>query len=348
MALEKIMRVLQVDYGQYRRYGKTRVSWPIKLFRGLIQNHHHVHFFSDRDTAAFEAPLGWRDLGIGKANKLLIQTAIDQAPDLLILGHCTMIKNETIKAIRASLPNLVVIHCNNDPLFVPENLQHIQHREEVVDAMYVSTGVPDLEKHINTKRVALRYMCNPVDVSIERFNTALLRSEELENDVIFCSNTDKYTTRMADIAWIKDQTSSFLRWKTPGGFGSPPLWGTDYDQLLSRTKMGINSNRQEGYFWYSSARIAQMGGNGILCLTHDSGALQSLYPEETLVYFSQREDLAKQLRAFHEDDAMRRHYAGRTHQIMHREFSSRLNAQYILETALGLPLSHDYLWLKNL
>jgi hypothetical protein len=259
-----------------------------------------------------------------------------------------MIKNETIKAIRASLPGLVVIHCNNDPLFVPENLQHIQHREEVVDAMYVSTGVPDLVKHVNTKRVALRYMCNPVDVSIERFNTSLLRSEDLENDVIFCSNTDKYTSRMADIAWLKDQTSSFLRWKTPGGFGSAPLWGTEYDQLLSRTKMGINSNRQEGYFWYSSARIAQMGGNGILCLTHDSGALQSLYPEETLVYFSQREELAKQLRAFHEDDAMRRHYASRTHDVMHREFSSRLNAQYILETALGLPLSHDYLWLKKL
>jgi hypothetical protein len=155
-------------------------------------------------------------------------------------------------------------------------------------------------------------------------------------------------SRMADIAWLKDQTSSFLRWKTPGGFGSAPLWGTEYDQLLSRTKMGINSNRQEGYFWYSSARIAQMGGNGILCLTHDSGALQSLYPEETLVYFSQREELAKQLRAFHEDDAMRRHYASRTHDVMHREFSSRLNAQYILETALGLPLSHDYLWLKKL
>lgn len=340
------MRILQVDYGQYRRYGNTRVSWPIKLMRGLIQNHHHVHFFSDRDTAAFEAPLGWRDLGIGKANKLLIQTAIDQSPDLLILGHCTMIKNETIKSIRALLPHLVVIHCNNDPLFVPENLQHIQHREEVVDAFYVSTGVPELLKLINTKRVALRYMCNPVDISIERFNASQLSSEDLDNDVIFCSNTDKYTSRMADVAWVKNATSASLRWKTPGGFGDQPLWGTHYDQLLSKTKMGLNSNRQEGFYWYSSARLAQMGGNGILCMTHDSGSLESLYPEETLVYFSSREQLAKKLLAFHEDDEMRRHYAARTHEIMHREFSSRLNAQYILETALDLPLSHNYMWMQ--
>lgn len=341
------MRVLQVDYGQYRRYGKTRVSWPFKLMRGLIQNDHHVHFFSDRDTAAFVAPFGWRDLGIGKANKLLIQTAVDQAPDLMILGHCTMITNQTIKAIRQLLPNLVVIHCNNDPLFVPENLQHMLHREEVVDAYYVSTGVPDLIKHIPTKRCALRYMCNPVDASIERFNASRLTSAELQHDVIFCSNTDKYTQRMADIAWVKEQTSPALRWKTPGGFGSPPLWGLDYDTLLSQSKMGINSNRQEGYFWYSSARIAQMGGNGILCLTHDSGSLQSLYPAETLVYFSDRDSLVKQLRAFHADDAMRQHHAANTHKVMHAEFSSRLNAQYILETALGLPFSHEYLWLKN-
>ena len=110
--------------------------------------------------------------------------------------------------------------------------------------------------------------------------------------------------------------------------------------------MGLNSNRQEGFYWYSSARLAQMGGNGILCMTHDSGSLESLYPEETLVYFSCREQLAKKLLAFHEDDEMRRHYAGRTHEIMHREFSSRLNAQYILETALDLPLSHNYMWMQ--
>jgi len=66
-----LQRILLVGFAQLRRYGNTRVSWFFKLHRGLIQNGHFVHFFSDRDTAAFEAPFGLRDLGKKKANKRL-------------------------------------------------------------------------------------------------------------------------------------------------------------------------------------------------------------------------------------------------------------------------------------
>ena len=64
------MRVLHIAYQQLRRYGETRVSWAEKLTFGLIKNAHYVKAFSDRDVAAFEAPLGLRDLGRNKANKL--------------------------------------------------------------------------------------------------------------------------------------------------------------------------------------------------------------------------------------------------------------------------------------
>ena len=60
------MRVLHIAYQQLRRYGQTRVSWAQKLSFGLIKNDHYLQTFSDRDIAAFEAPLGIRDLGVGK------------------------------------------------------------------------------------------------------------------------------------------------------------------------------------------------------------------------------------------------------------------------------------------
>ena len=68
------MRVLHIAYQQLRRYGQTRVSWAQKLTNGLIKNDHYVSVFSDRDVAAFEAPLGIRDLGKNKANQKLLET----------------------------------------------------------------------------------------------------------------------------------------------------------------------------------------------------------------------------------------------------------------------------------
>ena len=93
------MRILHIAYQQLRRYGKTRVSWAQKLTFGLIKNDHYVQGFSDRDVAAFEAPLGIRELGTKKANVRLLDTVDAFEPDLVIAGHCDMITNATLSAI---------------------------------------------------------------------------------------------------------------------------------------------------------------------------------------------------------------------------------------------------------
>jgi len=122
------MRVLHIAYQQLRRYGKTRVSWAQKLTFGLIKNDHYTQVFSDRDVAAFEAPLGIRDLGKKAANKRLLEMVDAVEPDLVIAGHCDMITNDTLAEIKKRHPNCAIAHCNNDPLFVPSNVERIKYR----------------------------------------------------------------------------------------------------------------------------------------------------------------------------------------------------------------------------
>lgn len=130
------MRVLHIAYQQLKRYGHTRVSWAQKLTYGLIKNDHLVQGFSDRDVAAFEALFGIRDLGKNKANRRLLETVESFEPDLVIAGHCDMITNETLAEIRRMRPDCFIAHCNNDPLFVPSNVERIHHRAEVADAVF--------------------------------------------------------------------------------------------------------------------------------------------------------------------------------------------------------------------
>lgn len=335
------MRVLHVAYQQLRRYGKTRVSWANKLTQGLIRNDHFVQVFSDRDVAAFEAFLGIRELGKKKANQRLIETVEAVEPDLMIVGHCDLITNETLALIRQRWPSIVMAHCNNDPLFVPSNVDRIRHRAEVVDAVFVSTGMPEL-KQFETSPARFYHMPNPVDASIETLDNS--QRTDLPVDLLFCSNSNDFTQRRDIVVYLKEQLGDELNFNTPGSFGQSPVWGRDYERALADTRMGLNLNRQEGDYWYSSARMAQLAGSGILQFTHSAPKFDELLPAETLVYFDDMESLRDRIREFHHDDAKRQAWASRARTFFHEHMSSKLYAQYILECSLEMPLSHDYVW----
>ena len=339
------MRVLHIAYQQLRRYGKTRVSWAQKLTSGLVKNDHFVQVFSDRDVASFEAPFGWRDLGKGRANKKLLETVAAFDPDLVVAGHCDIITNETLAQIKHLNPEVVLAHCNNDPLFVPENVAKIRHRAEVVDAVFVSTGRREL-KQFEGIGARIYHMPNPVDPAVETLNNA--ERTDLEIDLLFCSNSNDFTKRLEMVKSLKDALRDEMNFKTFGSFGEPPVWGRDYDRALARTKMGLNLNRQEGLYWYSSARMAQLAGNGILQFTHSGPRFDELLPAESVVYFDDGDDLLQKIRDFHHDDEMRRRWAARARDFFHTEMNNALYAQYILEAALLKPFSHEYVWARDI
>lgn len=341
------MRVLHIAYQQLRRYGHTRVSWAQKLTYGLIKNDHLVQGFSDRDVAAFEAPLGIRDLGTKKANKRLLETVESFEPDLVIAGHCDMISNETLAEIRKIAPNCAIAHCNNDPLFVPSNVDRLKYRAEVADAIFVSTGRRELTQ-FEGSRARVYHMPNPVEPSVESFNNAVKTDAELPIDLIFCSNSQNFTKRLEMIGRMKEQLDPIMAFKTFGSFGEAPVWGRDYDRALEKSKMGLNFNRQEGDYWYASARMAQLGGNGILQFTHSANKFDELFPAESIVYFDDEASLMERIREFQGDDAKRQAWAAKARDFFHQEINSTLYAQYILEAATQTPFSHDYVWARDI
>ena len=335
------MRILHIAHQQLRKYGHLRVSWAQKLYFGLIRNGHCVQMFSDRDVAAFEAPFGIRALGEKAANRRLLETAEAFEPELVIIGHSAIIQNRTLETIRRICPGVVIAGANNDPLFVPENHRAIEQRCAVVDTMFVSTGERELEPFTG-KRAQLRHMPNPVDPSIDVFDTS--QQDTLDNDLVFCSKSTAHTSRGQLVSYLREQLHGELVFKTPGSFGEPGVWGRDYERFLSHSKMGLNLNRQEGLHWYSSARMAQMVGNGLLVFTHSGAQFDTLLPKETLVYFEDREELLEKIREFHHDNAKRMAWAARARRFFHQEINSTLYAQYIVEEATGQPYSHPYVW----
>lgn len=339
------MRVLHIDYQQLRRYGNTRVSWAQKLTFGLIKSGHLTQTFSDRDVAAFEAPFGIRDLGHRASNKRLLEMVEAIEPDLVIAGHCDIIKNETLKEIKRLIPTCRVAHCNNDALFVPSNVERIKSRAGVVDAVFVSTGRCHLTP-FEGSGARLYHMPNAVDSAIESMDNSQITN--LPIDLLFCSNSATFTKRLEIVKSIKDAVHDEMVFKTYGSFGEPPVWGRDYDRALGQSKMGLNLTRQENYYWCSSARMAQLAGNGILQFTNHGPRFDELLPPETLVYFKTHDELLAQIREFHHDDARRQAWAAKARAFFHAEMSSQLHAQFIVEATMELPFSHDYVWARDI
>lgn len=340
------MRILHVAYQQWRRYGNDRrTSWVEKLDYGLIKNNHYVINYSDRDVAAFEAPLGLRDLGRGRANKHVLEMVDASEPDMIILGHCDMITPETVREMRRLQPSALIAHCNCDPIFVPNNVKNIKSRASMVDAVFISTGKRALGE-FEGLGARIYHMPNPVDPAMEPLDNSV--RSDLGIDLLFCSNATKHSTRGVTVDFIRNAVANEMNFKIYGSFGQPPIWGRDYDRVLADTRMSLNLNRQEGDYWYSSDRMAQLAGNGILQFTHSSQGFQDLLPPESMVYFDSNEDLLKKVREFHHDDARRMAWAARARDFFQREMNATLYARYIVEATAQMPFSHDYVWARDI
>jgi len=94
---------------------------------------------------------------------------------------------------------------------------------------------------------------------------------------------------------------------------------------------------------YSSDRIAQLLGQGVLAYTHAPAQLEILY-EDGVVAWDSREALIEAMTKMQQDDHERRRRAEIGHRLAHERTSSAMVADAILDAVMGRPRSHPYVW----
>ncbi|MDE0596462.1 MAG: glycosyltransferase [Roseibacillus sp.] len=336
------MRIVQAGHFQLRKYGKGQVSTELKLFNGFVRLKHNVQIFSERDTAAYEAPFGWRDLGRGKANRRLVETCENFQPQLLMLGHCDIIRNKTLAEIRRRLPDLRIAYRNVDPLFRETNAARIKARAPYVDHVFLTTA-GEAAKALGDDPAKISYMPNPVDASVEVFNNSQKAAGDFDRDLFFAGRVNPDLPRFDLLRRLTGELANELRFDTFGFDGAPTVWGLDYDRALEGSKMALNLNRQEGDWLYSSARVGQLMGNGILSFIHRSGGLE-LFFQDKAVFFDSPDELLEKIRHYHDHDDERRQLASAGHTYVHAEMSSERVAQFVIDRTFGNPEGNDYSW----
>ena len=334
------MKIVHVSNFSLRKAKHAFYGLPFKLTNGLTRLGHCVLNFCDRDVADSYAA-GIRVLGQSYANRRLIALCADVRPDLLLLGHCAIIQPETIEAIRRAVPGISIAHWNCDALFIPSNVARLQALLPLTDATFVTTAGASLEA-LAAAGGRAAFMPNPIDSSIETLR--VFEKEHVENDLVFITGTRRYGSDKGELCRAVKDSAPAIKFDVRGLFGGPCVYGAKFFDVLANAKMALAISEKNDVFLYSSDRMAQLLGCGLLTFVDRRTGFDSIFSDEEIVFYEGSNDLIEKLLHFNAHDAERRRIASKGWQRGHGMFNEMLVAQWIIETTFRLPPSQDYCW----
>lgn len=347
------MKILHVSHNQLKSLGSRNYSLPVRINNGFIRNNHEVFWFSDRDTARYSSVFGSSRSGAGACNRKFLQVCHNFVPDIIALCSADLITPETLIAARKSLPNTAIFQYFIDPLFVESNLNNVKKKSGVVDMTFVTTAGPVLA-NVAGKRSRAAFIPNPVDPSIDSHHCH--EKTDLSFDVFFAGLDspwqDPSDLRVTAHDLIKKELPTVHCAFFGPGYASP-VYGAEFMRLLGQSRIGLNFSQRSNtaksgpggeLYLYSSDRIGQYLGNGLLVFSTAAFSLSELYGVNTIIEVNGPDDFVDKIRYYLNNDQELRKIAGCGYELAHREFNERLVSQYMVESVLGLSFSHPYNW----
>jgi len=334
------VKIVHASHFSVSNYGANFYAIQYKLSNGLTRLGHFVFNYSDRDVANAN-PFRIRALGVGRANKALVNVCREVRPDLLLLGHCTIIAAETIQSIRAEHPGLRIAHWNCDGLFVGENLARLRSLAPIVDASFVTTAGEELRQVVAHGGRAC-FIPNPVDRSIEALR--VFERRELENDLVFLTGFNRYDAEKLEKCTAIRTRLPEIKFDVRGFYNQPGVYGSELFAVLANARMGLNISKRNDVYLYSSDRMSQLMGCGLLTIIDRRTRFSEIFSPDELVTYNGTDELIDKIDYFRRDDTARRRIAENGWRRAHTIFSETAVSQWILDITFDLPHSQDYVW----
>ena len=341
------LKILHVTNFNHRYFGRLQYNTGIRINNGLIREGHNVLSLSDRDLVSYTKSI--RDpSGTKYLNKLIENTILNFKPNLIILGHADRVQAETLLEAKNRDPNLRISQWFLDPLSkkgpdYEKNKLRILDKNLICDSSFITTS-PDA---IDFKIKNSFYMPNPCDLSLD-YLTNFNKSNDF--DIFYAIShgvhrgslrPGKKDERELFITKLKNKNLG-IKFDTYGMFGIQPVWGNDFLNKLSNSNMALNLSRGKPVKYYSSDRIAQLLGNGLLTFIHEDTKFSDFFKNNEMIFYKNTNDLLDKILKYKRDDKMRRKIAKNGHNKYHKFFNSSIVARYIIDKSFGI--NSKYYW----
>jgi glycosyltransferase involved in cell wall biosynthesis len=342
--IPKSLRILHVTNFNERHDGRLFFNTGRRLNNGFIRLGHSVLELSDRDITKHYKSI--KDYSGSKAlNEKLVNTVYNYKPDLLIFGHADLIKNNTLSYLKDNYKNLKIAQWFLDPLIkngpdYEKNKSRILNKIEFTDANFITTS-PDVLDFLPKKKLSL-FMPNPTDPSFEVLNN--YENNNCSMDVFFALShgvhrgvlkRGKFDERADFINRLVEITPN-VKFDLYGINSIQPIWADSFLKSISNAKMGVNLSRGHPIKYYSSDRITQLIGNGLLTFIHKDTFYNNFFNNDEIIFYKNLSNLSEQIQKFARDDKTRKKIAKKGKEKYMKYFNSTLVADYIISKTFDL------------
>ena len=350
-AKKKSLRILHVTNFNERLDGRLFFNTGRRLNNGFIRLGHSVLGFSDRDIQKYYKSIN--DLKGSKIlNDKLKKTCYNYKPDIVITGHADLISQEQIQELKEDNPNTKFAQWFLDPLNkkgpdYERNKSRILDKINVMDATFITT-CPSVLNFLPKDKPSY-YIPNPSDKSFETLNNF---NRSCSVDVFFALShgvhrgklkQGKEDDRILFLNKLQSLTSD-VKFDLYGINNIQPIWADHYFKTISNAKMGLNLSRGDAIKYYSSDRITQIVGNGLVCLIDEKTQYKNFFNEKEMVFYKDVNDLSEKIMRISRDDKLRKKIAKNGKKKYMKFFNSDIVSKYIIYKTLGLKDNKKYLW----
>ena len=125
-----------------------------------------------------------------------------------------------------------------------------------------------------------------------------------------------------------------------------PIWGDKFMKAITNSSMGINLSRGKPIKYYSSDRLAQLMGNGLLTFVNINTKLNEFLSNNDLVFYSNINDLSYKLNKFKKDKKEAKRIARNGREKYLKYFNSTIVSDYMLSKVFEYKSKNKFIWEK--
>ena len=334
------LKIIHITNFNQRYYGRLHFNTGTRINNGLIRLGHNILSLSDRDLINFSKT--FTDYSGSKYLNDLVSKTIDNfKPDMIILGHADKIKNEMLSDMKNKFKNLYIAQWFLDPLSrrgpdYEKNRSRILDKINSIDASFITTDPNSLDFKINNSF----YIPNPCDSSLDNlqnfnentiFDIFYAISHGVHRGILRKGKSDEREIFVKKL----QKNCKNIKFDVFGMFNRQPVWGEEFISCLSNSKMGLNLSRGKPIKYYSSDRIAQLMGNGLLTFIDKETRYDDFFKNDEMVFYKNIDDLSEKIKKYSRDLKNAKKIARNGYLKYHKYFNSTLVAKYIIDRTIG-------------
>ena len=345
---KKNLKIIHITNFNERHSGRLFFNTGRRINNGFIRLNHSVLTMSDRDIQSYNR--SFRDIdGSQKLNKKLIETISNYVPDIIVIGHADLINKRTLKFIKEIYPKIKIIQWFLDKMTEEwkKNKKRFLDKIDVMDCNFC-TSSPEFLGF--SKKNSVYFIPNPSDISFE--TTKCYENKYPIYDLFFAMShgvhrgilkKGKFDNRLILIEKLIRKNPD-LKFNIHGAYNKQPIWSDDFKNSLYQTKMALNLSQGKSIKYYSSDRIAQLVGNGILTFIDINTGLNDFFSKKEVVFYKSIDDLSDKISFYSKNPIIRNKIAKAGREKYHKIFDTTVIAQYMIDKTMGNKINNKYIW----